>query len=318
MKVFRGSLEARGALRSPAVAIGNFDGVHLGHQALFARARELARDAGGQVVALTFEPHPARFFNPELAPPLIQTPAQKLEALEACGVDAAVVEPFDREFAALSPEAFVRTILVERLAAREVVVGQGFVFGARRAGSLETIARIGAEHDLRAHGVETVRVASIAVSSTKLREFLLLGKVGGASMLLGRDYVVEGKVVPGKARGRSIGVPTANVAAENEIIPRKGVYAGWARTPDGTIHPAVTNIGTNPTFEKADVLSLEVHLLDFSGDLYGQRIGVHFTQRLRDEKRFNSVDELLMAIREDVREARQILRAPAVSLPRSA
>jgi riboflavin kinase/FMN adenylyltransferase len=317
MKVFRSSLEARGALRSPAVAIGNFDGVHLGHQALFARARELVRPAG-EVVALTFEPHPARFFNPELAPPLIQTPEQKLAALEACGVDAVVAEPFDRDFAALAPEAFARTILAERLGARHVVVGKGFIFGARRAGSLETLEQLGAGLGFQAHGVETVRVASIAVSSTKLREFLLLGKVGGASMLLGRDYIVEGKVVPGKARGRSIGIPTANVSAENEIVPRKGVYAGWAKIPDGRVLPAVTNIGTNPTFEKADVLSLEVHLLDFSGDLYGQRLGVVFTQRLRDEKRFNSVDELLEAIRYDIREARQILRAPAISLPRSA
>jgi len=317
MKVFRSSLEARGELAQPAIAIGNFDGVHLGHQALFARARELA-GKGGEVAALTFEPHPARFFNPELAPPLIQTPAQKLEALAASGVDAVVVEPFGGEFAALSPEAFVRTILCERLAARQVVVGKGFVFGARRAGSLETLERLGAELGFVAQGVDTVRVASIAVSSTKLREFLLLGKVGGASMLLGRDYMVEGKVVPGKARGRSIGIPTANVAAENEIVPRKGVYAGWAKTPDGSVFPAVTNIGTNPTFEKADVLSLEVHLLDYSGDLYGQRLGVVFTQRLRDEKRFNSVDELLEAFRDDIREARQILRAPAISLPRSA
>lgn len=317
MKVFRSSLEARGALRFPAVAIGNFDGVHLGHQALFARARELVRTTG-EVVALTFEPHPARFFNPELAPPLIQTPEQKLAALEACGVDAVVVEPFDRAFAALAPEAFARTILAERLGARHVVVGKGFIFGARRAGSLDTLEQLGGALGFQAHGVETVRVASITVSSTKLREFLLLGKVGGASMLLGRDYIVEGTVVPGKARGRSIGIPTANVAAENEIVPRKGVYAGWAKILDGRVLPAVTNIGTNPTFEKADVLSLEVHLLDFSGDLYGQRLGVVFTQRLRDEKRFNSVEELLEAIRYDIREARQILRAPAISLPRSA
>jgi riboflavin kinase/FMN adenylyltransferase len=316
MKVYRSSQEARGRLRAPAVAIGNFDGVHLGHQALFARAGELSGE--GEAVALTFEPHPAWYFNPELAPPLIQTPEQKLEALASCGIDAVVIEPFDRSFAALSPESFARTILAERLGARQVVVGTGFLFGARRAGSLETLERLGRELGFVANGVETVRVASITVSSTKLREFLLLGKVGGASMLLGRDYIVEGKVVPGKARGRSIGIPTANVAAENEIIPRKGVYAGWARLPDGTVLPAVTNIGTNPTFEKADVLSLEVHILDYSGDLYGQRLGVVFTQRLREEKRFNSVDELLEAIRDDIREARQILRAPAISLPRSA
>jgi riboflavin kinase/FMN adenylyltransferase len=318
MRVFRSSLEAQGQLRAPAVAIGNFDGVHLGHQALFARARELAAGCSGEAVALTFDPHPARFFNPELAPPLIQTPSQKLEAIDACGIDAVVIKHFNADFAALTAQEFVRRILVERLHVRHVVVGQGFVFGARRAGSFETLVELGRAHGFQAHAVETVRVASIVVSSTKLREFLLLGRVGGASMLLGRDYIVEGLVVPGKARGRSIGIPTANVAAENEIIPRKGVYAGWARLHDGGVRAAVTNIGTNPTFEKADVMSLEVHVLDWSGDLYGTRVGAVFTQRLRDEKRFDSVDQLVAAIQHDIRDARMLLRAPAIAIRRSA
>jgi riboflavin kinase/FMN adenylyltransferase len=314
MKHFRSSMDAAGGLLSPAIAIGNFDGVHRGHQALFAKATALARAEGGEAVALTFSPHPARFFNPELAPPLISTEGQKLEAMAACGLHAVVSEPFDAAFAALPPQAFVREILVRRLAAKHIVVGEGFVFGAGRAGDLQTLKQLGREHGFEAHGMEPVRVGSILVSSSKLREFILLGRVGGASMLLGRDYLVEGRVVPGKARGRSIGIPTANVDAENEIIPRKGVYAGWARLPEGKIHQAVINIGTNPTFEKADVMSLEVHLLDFSGDLYGQRLGVLFTQRLREEKRFASVKELLGAIHNDIQEARMLLRAPAISV----
>jgi riboflavin kinase / FMN adenylyltransferase len=311
MRRFASSAAAREKLRAPAVAIGNFDGVHRGHQALFARARELARAEGGDAVALTFAPHPARFFNPELAPPLISTPAQKLALLEACGLDAVVEEPFDADFAALSPLEFVRRILVERLATRHVVVGDGFVFGSKRAGNLHTLQQLGREHGFSAHGIEPVRVASIVVSSSKIREFLLLGRVGGASMLLGRDYLVEGVVVAGKARGRSIGIPTANVESESEIVPRKGVYAGWACLPDDSVHQAVINIGTNPTFEKAAVLSLEVHLLDWSGDLYGKRLGVLFTQRLRDERRFETADELVAAIHDDIRDARLLLRAPA-------
>lgn len=311
MERFGSSQEAAGRLRAPAVAIGNFDGVHRGHQALFAKARELARAEGGDAVALTFRPHPARFFNPELAPPLITTTEQKIELLEACGLDAVILEPFNADFAALSPQEFVRRILVERLGTRHVVVGQGFSFGARRAGSLQTLEQLGREHGFEAHGLEPVRVASIVVSSSKVREFVLLGKVGGASLLLGRDYLVQGRVVPGKARGRSIGIPTANVQPENEITPRKGVYAGWACLPDSRVHRAVINIGTNPTFEKSDVMSLEVHLLDWSGDLYDQRIGVLFTQRLRDERRFDSAEALVAAIHDDIEEARQILRAPA-------
>jgi riboflavin kinase/FMN adenylyltransferase len=315
MKVFRSSAEAAGQLRRPAVAIGNFDGVHRGHQALFARIKELASADGRDAVALTFAPHPARFFNPELAPPLITTEAQKLGAMEECGLDAVVIEPFDAAFAALTPEAFAGEILARRLGARDVVVGRGFTFGAKRAGDLDSLARLGEAHGFAAHGLETVCVGSIIVSSSKIREFVLLGRVGGASMLLGRDYLVEGRVVAGKARGRKIGVPTANVDPENEIAPRKGVYAGWARLPDGKIWKAVINIGTNPTFERADAMSLEVHILDgFSGDLYGQRIGVLFTQRLREEKSFPSVDALVAAIRHDIQEALELLGAPASSI----
>lgn len=311
MQYFASSDEARTRLRAPAVAIGNFDGVHRGHQALFAKARELARAEGGSAVALTFRPHPARFFNPELAPPLITTLSQKLCLFEACGLDAVVDEPFTADFAALPAQEFVRRVLVERLGARHLVVGDSFVFGANRRGNLQTLHQLGREHGFQAHGIEPVRVASIVVSSTKIREFLLLGRVGGASMLLGRDYLVEGQVVAGKARGRTIGVPTANIQPENEIVPSKGVYAGWACLPDDSVHQAVLSIGTNPTFESSAVTSLEVHVLDWSGDLYGKRMGVLFTQKLRDEQRFGSVEELIAAIKNDIMEARQLLRAPA-------
>lgn len=317
MQVFHSSREAAGKLRATAVALGNFDGVHRGHQELFATARRLA-GPGGQVVGLTFWPHPARLFNPDLAPPLLTTPEQKLEQMRACGLDAAVVEPFDREFAALTPEAFVSEVLAARLDARHVVVGHGFRFGSKKAGSQTTLEELGRVHGFEAHGVATVRVSSITVSSTKIREFILMGRVGGASLLLGRDYLVQGPVVPGKRRGRTIGIPTANVAPKNEIVPKRGVYAGWARLPDGAIHKAVINIGTNPTFEKAAVMTLEAHLLDFSGDIYGHDVGVYFTQRLRDEQRFSSVDELVQAIHSDIDDARALLHEPAVELPRVA
>ena len=315
MKVYASSQAAAGALRAAAVAIGNFDGVHRGHQALFDRARELAR---GPVVALTFWPHPARLFNPSLAPPLITSREQRLAQLAACGLDAAVVEPFDRDLAGLTHELFVEQILVGRLGARHAVVGHGFRFGRGKTGTVASLDRAGQAHGLQAVELDTVRVSSIKVSSSKIREFLLMGRVGGASLLLGRDYQVEGPVVPGKRRGRTIGIPTANVASENEIMPKRGVYAGWARLSDGEVFKAVINIGTNPTFEKAAVMTLEAHLLDFSGDIYGQRLGVFFTQRLRDEQRFASVDELVAAIHADIADARMLLREPALELPAKA
>lgn len=314
MKVYRSSQEAAGLSGPAAVIIGNLDGVHRGHQELINQARALAQTCSGEVVVLTFSPHPARFFNPELAPPLISTEEQKLELLDACGLDAVVVETFDGHFASISAEAFVKEILVERLRAKHVLVGHGFRFGSQKGGGIKTLSTMGGEHGFEAHEISTVRVSSIAVSSTKIREFILLGRVGGASLLLGRDYLVEGPVVPGKGRGRTIGLPTANVDPVNEILPRKGVYAGWARLDSGVVFKAVINIGTNPTFEKADVLSLEAHLLDFSGDLYGKQIGIHFTQRLREERRFSSVDELVAAIHGDIAEARVLLREPAISI----
>ncbi len=309
MKVFRSSLEARGELRSPAVTIGNFDGVHLGHRALFARTIELARAVGGDAVVLTFDPHPARFFNRELAPYLLTPEQRKLELMEQAGLDAVVLEPFTGDLAGHTPQQFASAVLGENLGASHVVVGEGFIFGKKRAGNLQALIDLGGELGFEAHGVRPVRAEGIVISSTKIRNFLLTGRVMGAAQLLGREYMVEGEVVQGRMRGRTIGIPTANVASSAEILPKRGVYAGRALLPDGGVKEAVINIGTNPTFEKAAILSFEVHILDYSGDLYGQRLGVRFTRRLRDEKKFSSVEELLEAIGEDIDRAREILNA---------
>jgi riboflavin kinase/FMN adenylyltransferase len=307
MKVFRSSAEAAGELASPSVAVGNFDGVHLGHQALFRRARALAAGRGGQAVGLTFSPHPARFFNPDLAPPLLNTEEQKIQLMQRYGLDAVVLEPFNADLAALSPLDFASRILAGNLGASSVVVGQDFVFGRKRAGNLESLRQLGGELGFEAQAVGTVRAESIVVSSTKIREFLLMGRVRGASVLLGREYVVSGTVVEGRKRGRTIGIPTANVEPDNEVLPLRGVYVGRALLPGGGLLPAVINIGTNPTFEKAARMTLEVHLLDYDGDLYGETLGVSFVRRLRDELRFSSVDNLVKAIREDIAVARSVL-----------
>jgi riboflavin kinase/FMN adenylyltransferase len=308
MDVFEGHRALSRRLAAPAVAIGNFDGVHVGHQALLQTAREAAASHGGEAVVLTFDPHPARLLAPKLAPPLLVTRARKLELLAAHGIAACVVEPFTRELAATSPHEFVRSLLVGGLGARDVVVGWDFTYGQKRGGTIETLRADGAALGFGVHVVPAVTVDGLVASSTKVREFVLEGNVAGAHLLLGRHFDVDGTVVRGAGRGRQIGIPTANVAAEGEVLPKAGVYAARVRTDDGAWRPAVLNLGTNPTFVAQGALSLEAHLLDWDGNLYDRRVRVAFVERLRDERRFGSVDELVAQIRRDIDAARECLK----------
>ncbi len=324
MKVFRSSTTVEPSLASgrTAVAIGNFDGVHIGHQALFARTIELARQERIPAVALTFDPHPARYFKPHLAPPLITSERQKLRLMQEvgtrdAGLDAVVIERFDRDFASLSAEAFVRRVLVQRLGARHVVTGRGFVFGRHRSGTRETLVTLGREagdeRGFESHSVDLVRAGGIPISSTKIREFVLMGRMRGAKALLGREFGVAGQVTTGEGRGRTIDVPTANLEPETELLPGRGVYAGRVILPGGRRYPAVINFGTAPTVRKSTRMIIEAHLLDFPPeDLVGQRIRVLFCQRLREEQRFASLDELVAAIQHDIARARELLDAEHV------
>ena len=298
------SLAAAGGL---AVAIGNFDGVHVGHQRLLALARERGRVRGVPSAVLTFEPHPARVLAPSLAPPLLCTAARKQELIGEAGIDHLVIEPFTPQLAALSPEAFVERILVAGLGARDVIVGYDFTYGRHRAGTIDTLRATGAERGFAVHVVPQVTVHGLVASSTKIREFLLEGNVEGARLLLGRDFDCDGTVVPGHGRGRGIGVPTANLSTECEVLPRPGIYAVRVRV-DGTWHPAAASLGTNPTFVDGGPLTLEAHLIDFDGDLYGERLRVAFHTRLRDEARYPSVDALVAQIRRDIEAARAALK----------
>jgi riboflavin kinase/FMN adenylyltransferase len=303
MQTARGHQALAAPPRQAVVAIGNFDGVHVGHQRIFQLCVDKARAAGGSACVLTFDPHPAKVLAPEVAPPLITTPARKLELIAACGIDVCILEPFDRAFAARSPAEFVDDILVKSLAAREVVVGSDFTYGQKRAGTVDT---------LRADGrfgltvVEKVTVDGLVASSSKIRELVLEGRVEGAAKLLGRPFELSGEVVRGAGRGRQIGIPTANVRTQNELLPRGGVYAGFARTGDER-HPCVMNVGTNPTFTKGDALSIEAHLLDFDRDLYGNQLAIEFLVRLRPEARFPSVEALVAQIKNDIDQARVLL-----------
>ncbi len=303
MKVFHSVAEAR-ELAGGALALGNFDGVHVGHQALFAEARR----HGVVAAALTFQPHPGKVLQPELAPKLITLLARKLELMEACGLVATVVQPFSREYARTPPSAFEEALLDE-VGARHLVVGGDFTYGAARAGTVETLRQAAARRGAQVHVVPHVTVDGVVASSSRVREYILEGRVSAARRLLGRPFDLDGTVVKGAGRGRTIGFPTANVDTQNELRPAPGVYALRVRLlqePQGPWHPGVANIGVKPTFGGSEV-TIEAHLLDFSGDLYGTELRVQFLERLRAEQRFGSVAELAGQIKRDVEAARTVI-----------
>jgi len=302
MDVVRGHRSVS-AWTGAAVAIGNFDGVHAGHRALIARARELAAQDGVAAVALTFAPHPAAELSPHGAPPRVCSRVRRLELLAEGGLDATVVEPFTRELAALSPEAFVDDIVLGALRARAIVVGYDFTYGQGRAGTTLALRAHGARAGARVEIVAPVEVGGEVASSTKIRAYLRAGDLPGAERLLGRPWDIDGTVVHGAQRGRAIGVPTANLAPESDLALAPGIYAVRL---DGL--PAVASLGTNPTFVDQGGLVLEVHVLDWQGDLYGRRVRTTFVSRIRDEQKFDSVDALILQIERDIAHARLALR----------
>jgi riboflavin kinase/FMN adenylyltransferase len=304
MKVFHRIEDAKG-LTAPAVTLGNFDGVHVGHQALIAQARAL-----GEAVVFTFEPHPAKVLQPEMAPRLITPTARKLELFESLGVAAVLVQPFTLAYAATPPQAF-EAALFHTLGARHVVVGADFTYGKKRSGTVDTLRAAATAKGAEIHVVPPVTVDGVVVSSTKIRELLLAGRVKPAARLLGRPYDLDGKVVRGKQRGREIGFPTANLETAQELEPSIGIYAVRVRVDgQGPWLPGAASVGFNPTFGDTE-LTVEVFLIDFDGDLYDRILRVQFIERLRPEHRFDSVEALVAQMHQDVAQARQILtRAP--------
>jgi riboflavin kinase/FMN adenylyltransferase len=290
-----------------AVTVGNFDGVHRGHQALVKEAVAGA-PSGGTVVVLTFDPHPSRVLSPDRAPSSLMTVDQKAEVLGGLGVHKLAVLPFTRELALKTPEAFADEVLRGALGARLVVVGSNFRFGRGREGDVAGLAALGDSLGFEVRGVEPLWHEGAPISSSRVREALARGAVAAAHALLGRAFFVDGTVVRGEGRGRTIGIPTANVATVNETLPRPGVYACRVRTPDAEERPAVANLGRRPTFD-GGTTTLEAHLLDFHGDLYGAPVRVAFLERLRDERRFDGPAALVAQIAADVAEARRLFRA---------
>lgn len=291
--------------RGGVLTIGNFDGVHLGHQAMLRRVVERAREIGAPAVVLSFDPHPMRVLHPQRAPKLIQTLRQRGESIEALGVDALVVVPFTREFAALPAEEFVSELLGRRLGAREVHVGSGFAFGCGKRGNVELLSRLGVEAGIRVESLGVVAEAGEPVSSTRVRSLLEAGAVADARRLLGRPYVMDGVIAKGDRMGRRIGFPTINLKSENELYPRDGVYVTRVllRSFERTF-TCVTNIGRRPTVYEDYATTVESYILDFSSDVYGEAIRLSFHERLRDELVFPSMLELTAQIRRDVEATR--------------
>ena len=289
-----------------AVSLGNFDGVHLGHARLAAETIREARGLGGAAVVLTFDPHPARILHPDRAPATLVTVAQKAELLAGLGIDRLAVLPFTREVAALDADAFARDVLGACLGAAAVVVGPNFRFGRGRAGDPGVLADLGARLGFEVRIVEPVLHDGGPISSTRIRAALAEGDVSLAESMLGRRFFVDGTVVAGDGRGRTIGFPTANVEPRNETLPAAGVYACLLAIGSEPPRSAVANLGTRPTFGEGPA-RLEVHVLDFERDLYGAAVRVHFAARLRGERRFAGPDELARQIASDAAHARQLL-----------
>ncbi len=287
------------------MTVGNFDGVHLGHQLMLREVARRAGDLGAPAVVVTFEPHPIKVLHPERAPRMIQTLRQREEAIEACGIDALILVPFTRDFSLTPAEDFIRELLVKRLAAREVLVGEHFMFGRERGGNMGVLRRIGDASGFKVTPVADVKDDAATISSSRIRNALAAGDVASASALLGRAYAMDGLIAKGDRMGRKIGFPTMNLKSDNELYPKDGVYftsvriASFERT-----FPCVTNIGRRPTVYEDYATTIESYILDFSSDVYGERVRLSFFDRVRDERTFPSMLDLTAQIKRDVEATR--------------
>lgn len=291
-------------IKSPVLTLGNFDGLHLGHQKIIKKVVERAKALKTASVVYTFDPHPLKVVAPHKSPPLILDNEEKALLIKEFGVDFLVFAKFTKEFAAKHPREFVEEVLAA-ISVKEVWVGHDFSFGKGRIGTVEYLKELGAEFGFKVNVIPAYRKAGGIVSSSRIRELIKTGKIKDASRLLGREYKIKGKVVRGKDIGKAIGFPTANLKVSSEIIPNNGVYVAYAKV-NGKAHPAVLNIGTAPTFGGKD-RCVEVHILDFKDSIYGKKMEVSFVARLRDEKAFPSKDALIKQIRKDTERARKIL-----------
>ena len=310
MKIYHGTENAN-IQRPTVLTLGVFDGLHLGHQRIMQTVAERAKAVGAQATAITFDPHPRAVLHPESAPPLLQTLDQRLANFEVLGIEQAIVIPFDKEFASNPAEEFLRSVVHERLQAKEVYLGKGFAFGKGRGGNIELLRKLSAELGFVADEVPEIVLRGQRISSSAIRKLLSEGRVNLARRMLGRPYGIEGVIVRGNRRGHTIGFPTANLHPHNRVIPKFGVYA-TATLVEGTWRRSITNVGVRPTFGQDLEPSIESYIFDFDGDLYGDVLRVRFLHRIRDERKFNGIDELKTQISRDSSRALNYFGRPGV------
>jgi riboflavin kinase/FMN adenylyltransferase len=284
------------------LTLGVFDGLHLGHQWIMQTVVERARAIGAVPTVITFDPHPRAVLHPESAPPLLQTFDQKIEGFGVLGIEQTIVVQFTKEFSSIRAEDFLKDLVVDRLHAKEVYLGKGFAFGHNREGNIELLKRMGRELGFVAGEVPELKLRGRRVSSSQIRQLLVAGRVNLARRMLGRPYGVEGRVERGSERGHKLGFPTANLHPQNRVIPRNGVYVTGTLI-DGQWRRSVTNVGLRPTFADATEPSVETYVMNWDGDLYGDVVRVRFLYRLRDERKFSSIDELKTQIARDAQRA---------------
>jgi len=305
MKIYSDPLGVDEPPRGAVLTIGNFDGVHLGHQGILRYVVERADGLGTVGAAMTLDPHPIKLLRPRMAPKLLSTLEQRLELIGRTGIEVALVVPFTHRLARMPAESFVKDVLVERLGIREVYIGANFRFGADRGGDVALLERMGAELGFKAAASPIVEIEGGVVSSTRVRQAVSDGKMIEAEAMLDRHHYIDGCVLEGKRLGRKLGFPTLNIEVENEIEPANGVYITAVHIPSfGRTFASVTNVGTRPTVYENSILTIETHLLDFMADVYRESVRLFFVKRLRDEVNFSSTVRLMAQIQKDVEASR--------------
>ncbi|MEI6124980.1 MAG: bifunctional riboflavin kinase/FAD synthetase [Pseudomonadota bacterium] len=304
MNIISGSSRVKAfELKNPVITIGNFDGVHLGHQKILKKTIQRARALEGVSAVYTFNPHPIKVLSPENEPLRINTFDEKVRLIESIGIDYLICEHFTKQFAAQAPEEFVKKIICDRIRPVEIIIGHDYAFGKGRKGTIELLKKMGEIFHFKLHIVDNITIKNIPVRSTTVRRLITLGKVSLAHKLLGRPYCLTGKVLHGKQR--RIGFPTANLSPGKNLIPKTGVYAVRAATPFGPFD-GIVNVGFSPTFD-GEKLIIEAHLFDFNEHLYGKEISIFFIKRVRGEKKYHEVPNLVRQIEKDIAFAKKVL-----------
>ncbi len=306
MIIIRGLAALKERYKDVILTIGNFDGVHIGHQKIFRNVVERSKALRGTAMAITFEPHPMQVLSPEGGVGVLTPFDEKARLMEFYGIDVLLCINFDKEFANMMPDDFIKDVIVNRVTAREVIVGHNYAFGRGKSGTTELLRRRGKKYGFKVRVIRNARLLGDVVSSSRIRNLIGAGRVRDASRLLGRPYMVEGRVIRGAGRGRRLlDVPTANIMTPEEIVPKEGVYAVKVGL-EGAMLDGVANIGMNPTFGTGQ-MSYEVHIFDFSGDLLGRSLRIYFIDRLRDERVFPDIDSLRENIMSDIKLAKEVL-----------